>query len=87
MIEIENTANTPLQDIEYLDTIAPIFDASKTEKYTITASNQSTSRDFEFLQNGDFDAHFIVDDIPAFQKVTLSYEVEVLPASYGELLV
>lgn len=45
------------------------------------------SRDFELIGDGEYDAHFIVNDIAPGETVIISYELVALPASYGEMIV
>jgi hypothetical protein len=49
--------------------------------------SKSITRDFMRLSYSDFDAYFSLLDIGAGDTLKLTYDLEVLPASYGELLV
>jgi len=58
-----------------------------TTQYRLETNGVSVSRNFEFLNSSDYDAHFVLSDIAPWQKLVLSYELTALPASYGQMLV
>ena len=70
-----------------MDSIGTLFDSSETKTYTMILSGSQVQRDFSKLGYSDFDASFSLLDIPAGQTLVLTYEVHILPVSYGELLV
>ena len=86
-IRIKNTGNTMLKNIQYLDTIPQIFSSEKTETYTITINEKTITRDFQYLQNGEYDALFGPMELSPGETLTLRYELTALPASYGEMVV
>lgn len=87
-ITIKNTGSSSAQAVEYLDTIPKIFDASETTRYRMTlSSGRSEQKDFIYLPTEEFDAYFVLGDIPRGATLTITYDLLALPASYGEMLV
>lgn len=86
-ITIRNTWTSPLTWVEYLDTIPAIFSPENTIKYRVQNWGNSTSGDFVLTSSSDYDTYFKLPDIWAGQNIILSYELDALPTSYGELLV
>lgn len=85
-IALKNTGTSPITDGEYLDTIPVLFDPENTDTYTLTLSGMSEERRFERIRE-DYDAAFSLVTIPVGATLHITYEVEVLPASYGEMIV
>jgi len=85
-IALKNTGTSPITDGEYLDTIPVLFDPENTDTYTLTLSGMSEERPFQQIRE-DYDAVFSLVTIPVGATLHITYEVEVLPASYGEMIV
>jgi FG-GAP-like repeat len=62
-IDIKNTTNSPIQGLEYLDTIPKIFGTDNTLKYTIKNGNNTLTRDFSLTSASNYDAYFNLIDI------------------------
>ncbi len=58
-ITIKNTSSRIAKNVEYLDTIPKIFDASETMRYTITTlDGVKKEKNFQYLPTEEFDAYF-----------------------------
>lgn len=86
-ITLRNTTTSTITGIKYLDTIPKIFDPSGTSKYQVELAGNVEEKSFSFLDVGDFDVSLIGRDIPAGETLHLKYQVQALPASYGEMQV
>lgn len=86
-IALKNTSDQTVTGVEYLDMIPAIFSSEHTTKYKVTLGDEVITRDFAYIEIGEYDAHFVGRDIPAGKTLTITYELQALPASYGEMLV
>ena len=86
-ITIKNTSNAPILGAKYLDTVPALFSLKKTKKYQVDIGGASTERDLVESSIGDYDIELDIGTIPAGGTAQIRYEVTVLPASYGEMLV
>jgi hypothetical protein len=86
-ITIRNTTPATLKNIEYLDTLAKIFDLPTDAKYSITLAWASRDYPLTTISAEEYDFSLRGVDIPAGQTLIFSYELEALPTSYGNMIV
>lgn len=70
-----------------MDSVAKIFDIPEGTQYRATVAAASIEADLVPLSGEDYDLAFTLPNIPSGQTLILSYELEALPVSYGNMIV
>lgn len=86
-VTLKNTSSSPLQNIEYLDSVPSVFDESDRTTYTLARGNTQSEYPLEHLSASEYDLRFKIPRIEVGETVVMSYTLKAVPASYGEMLV
>lgn len=88
VITIRNDSGENIAGAEYLDSLPELFLLDAESKYQVIRSgNSQTEGSIEVPPSGNYDMRFSIGDIGAGETVTVKYALQVLPVSYGEMLV